>query len=125
MKIISGFFFAIPFLMSVFYRAYFAAFFIGFSMAASLVYHIYDEKIFGMLDTIAAFMLIGSNLVLCYRFKFAFPYFHFAMAFVIVAFFFYFRQTAENYRLYHSLWHVSSAMITILCILGYINGQSL
>ncbi len=120
-KTLSNLLFAVPLFMAVFFRLYYMIFFIGFVLIISSIYHIYDEKMLSWLDTAAAFALIGSNLVLVYLSRFKSPYFYMAMVFVAISFFFYFGQNSDNYSTYHSLWHISSVIITIFCILGYVH----
>ena len=119
LKTLSNISFIIPLVLAVSLKIYFMIFFIGLAMVVSLVYHVYDERRLQKIDMIAAFMLIGANLFLCYQFGFAFPYFHLALLFVAFAVYFYLKQNKNNYNLNHSLWHLSSVLITISCILGY------
>ena len=119
LKTLSNVSFAIPFVLAVLFKIYFMIFFIGLAMIVSLIYHVHDERRLQKMDMVAAFTLIGANLFLCYLFGFAFPYFHLALLFVIFAVYFYIKQNRYNYNLNHSLWHLSSVLITTFCILGY------
>lgn len=74
----------------------------------SCLFHYYKERKFRLIDTIFAWLLIGANLYSFYSKGFS-NYFWVALVFVIIGFYF----KSKN----HSIWHISSAMITILAII--------
>jgi hypothetical protein len=118
----SNFLFIIPLILALIFRIYVMAFIIALTMIVSLVYHLYREKEWVRFDRVTALTLIIANVVLCFLFKFSFPYFYLALLFVCVAFYFYLSTNRHNFQIYHSLWHLSSVIITIFCLIGYING---
>lgn len=81
----------------------------------STLYHFYDEVKYATIDKICAYGLIGYNLYSCYLSGFKQPYFALALLGIGVGFYFFFLKKKDDYE-----WHISSAIITILCILGYI-----
>jgi hypothetical protein len=121
MKGWSNFLFIIPLVFALISRVYVMAIIICLTMIVSLVYHIYREKEWVRFDRVTASTLIIANLVLCYLFRFTFPYFYLALLFVCISFYFYFNTNKKNYQVYHSLWHLSSVLITLFCLMGYIN----
>ena len=70
---------------------------------------------------IFAYVLIGTNSYLCFVSNLKFPYFPLVFVFIIIALLFYVRGSKKQYSFNHSVWHVLSAAITLLCILGYVN----
>ena len=96
-----------------------------FSLGVALfgvLYHLSREKRFFLLDTSCAWLLIATNLVLCYLGGFQAPYFWIACLFLGLALFYHYypwRRGAE-YELNHSLWHLYGALITVFCILTFV-----
>lgn len=81
----------------------------------STLYHYSDERKFGILDKICAYGLIGYNMYICYLSGFKEPYFALAVLWITIGFYFFFVKKKDDYE-----WHIASASITILCILGYL-----
>lgn len=119
-KIWSNIFFLIPLLLSIYYQIWVHSMLIFAVMVFSTFYHIKNEKKWDVVDKTAAISLISFNLYLCYLSNFRQPYFFLALFFVMVAFYFYFKQKKSNYDLNHSLWHLSSVFITVLCVVAYV-----
>lgn len=115
----SSYFFLIPFVLSLIFKVYFMSFILLAVVLASLLYHLNKEKHYKILDEVFAFILILANIYLCYLFSFSFPYFYLAIVGVVFALFFYFREKRTNYNIYHTLWHIFSVLITIICLIGY------
>ncbi len=119
-KVWSNIFFLIPFLLSTYYHLFIQSIFILAVTLFSTLFHIHNEKKWNYFDKISATLLISFNFYLLYLSYFKEPYFLLAIFFVIFAFYFYFTQKKSNYNVHHSLWHLSSAIITILCIFAYV-----
>ncbi len=120
-KVWSNLFFLIPFLFSMYYHLFIQSTLIFGVIIFSTLFHINNEKKWGVLDKTSAIALISFNFYLFYLSRFKEPYFLLAVFFVISAFYFYFKQTKSNYDLSHSLWHISSVIITILCIFAQVS----
>lgn len=118
-KVWSNVFFGIPLLLTIYYGLFIHSILISAVIIFSTFFHINNEKKWGILDQTFATGLITYNLYLCYLSDFRQPHFFLALLFVVVAFYFYFKQKKANYDLNHSLWHLSSVVITILCIFAY------
>ncbi|MCA9487622.1 MAG: hypothetical protein KC516_01535 [Nanoarchaeota archaeon] len=114
-KVWSNFFFAIPLVIALYQQLFFHSALILSVMIFSSIYHYSEEKKFGIADRIFAYSLIAYNLYLCYLANFRFPYFYLALLFVFVGFYFFFIKKKDD-----SEWHISSALITIFCLLAYI-----
>lgn len=83
-----------------------------------MLYHLSNEKKFLRLDSTSAWLLILSNLLLCYIGGFKAPYFWIAFLFLILALtYHYYLQRISQYSLNHGLWHLYGALITLFCIL--------
>ena len=117
----SHFLFIVPLIFALSFKIYVMAIIITLTMIVSFIYHFYREKNWVRLDRITALILIIANIYLCYLFSFSFPYFYLALLFVCISFYFYFNSNKEDYNIYHSLWHLSCAMITLFCLIGYVN----
>lgn len=118
-KIWSNIFFLIPLLLSIYYQIWVHSVLILSVMIFSTLCHINHEKKWAIIDQISAIALMLFNLYLVYLSHFRQPYFFLVLFFVVVAFYFYLKQRKSNYNLNHSLWHLSSVVITVLCILAY------
>ena len=115
----SNLFFLIPLILSIIFKVYFLSLALFAAIISSFLYHLSQEKHYRILDESFAILVILLNIYLCYLFNFGFPYFYLAMLFVGIAFFFYFKEKRTNYNIYHTLWHMSSVIITIFCLVGY------
>lgn len=81
------------------------------------LYHLSNENRFFAVDAISAWLLIVSNLVLCYLGDFQSPYFYIALLFLTLALFYhYYPWSKAEYDLNHGLWHLHGALITLFCI---------
>jgi len=120
LKIWSNLAFLVPFFVAVINGLLVYSFVVLVCAVVSTIYHYYDEKRFAILDMITANSLIFSNLVLSYLFNFSFPFFYVAMVFVVIAFYYFFKQHKSNKIYNHAMWHMSSVIITMMCIFGYL-----
>ena len=106
-------------MLAVSYQMYLYAVLIAAVILLSILYHMYDEHAWGNYDRAAAMMLIFTNFAVSYWAHFPEPYSMLAIVFVVIAFVFYFTDKQSSYELHHSAWHLSSAIITCLCIVAY------
>ncbi len=120
LKIWSNIVFALPLIISIYYKIYILTALIFTVSLFSVLYHFYNEKKWKLFDAIFSLLIIAYNLYLCYLSNFKFPYFHIALVFAIFSFIFYSKAHKNNYQLNHSLWHLCSSLITIFCILAYV-----
>ncbi len=117
-KLWSNLTFLVPAFCAVYFALYWYALVILTTMCISILYHYHDEHSFAELDIISANGLILCNWFACYIFGFAYPYFPVAVLFLIASVYFYIRQYMSHRLLYHALWHITSACITVCCVLG-------
>ncbi|MEK7673191.1 MAG: hypothetical protein AAB373_04880 [Patescibacteria group bacterium] len=116
-RVWSNVFFLIPLVMALYYDLFLHAGLIFAVMIFSTLFHINREKKGEGVDRFFALTLMAYNLYLIYLSGFRQPYLLLAIVLVAVAFYFYFRQK-QNYDFNHSLWHLASVAITIVCILA-------
>jgi signal transduction histidine kinase len=82
-----------------------------------IFFHLSDEKQWLLPDKTSAWLLIISNLVLCYQGHFKTPYFPIACLFLILSLFYhYFPWNKKEYNLGHGMWHLYGSLITLFCI---------
>lgn len=86
----------------------------------SLYYHHTDETALKRTDRFLAYSVIAANLYVLHLAGWKQPYFAIALTFVCIAFYFFFSGNGEKYDLYHGLWHLSSVVITLMCVLAFI-----
>jgi len=118
-NVITSFVFLIPAMFSLYYGIYWHFFIILISTTLSVLYHSSKEKDFKKLDRFFATFLIISNFYLLYLSGFPLSFTISAAFFIFVGFYFLFKSKKINYALNHSLWHFSSAIVTLLCALAY------
>ena len=111
--------FLIPLALTLLSGLYFYSAIITLSIIIALLYHLNKEKKNFHLDVILSIALITTNLYYVYLSNFKYPYFHLAVIAMIASFYFWFRAQKTNYNFNHSMWHISSVLITILCVLAY------
>lgn len=112
--------FIYPVLVGILGSLYFGAFINFCLLASSFFYHNSKEKKYLQFDFIFSILAVAYNIYLCFLFKFSPIPFGIAFIFLILGLYFYFKARKENYEKYHPLWHISCAVITISCFLGYI-----
>jgi len=110
----SNLFFVAPLFLSLYFGIFTHALIILILIILSTAFHITKEKKWENIDKIFAYLLIGYNLYLCYSSGFRTPFFLLAMLFVLIGCYFYFYKKRDDWE-----WHMSSAIITIFCILGF------
>jgi hypothetical protein len=114
--------FVLPLGVAIYFRVWPSAIVLGAVIVASFAYHFSEEKKLRRIDPFFAWLLILSNLWICYLGNFASPYFEIALLFVVVALCFYLLVQKRNEILMHSFWHFFSALITVFSILTFIKG---
>lgn len=119
-KIVTTLLFVVPLLLAIFFKLYVAVVTLSLSMLSSLLFHLNQERFFKRVDIFCSTLLIASNSYLIYLSGFKYPYFQLAMAFVALAFYFWLKEDRRRYDFNHSMWHLASIGITLLCIAGYL-----
>ena len=123
-KLWSNTFFVLPLFFSILNKLIFHSLLIIFTILSSSLYHIHDEKKYRKLDYFFATSLVLYNIYLLFLSEFKQPYFTFAMIFVILGFLVKYkakRPRKLNYNFYHSVWHLFCSLITLVCVLAFIN----
>jgi tellurite resistance protein TehA-like permease len=92
---------------------------IAIAAAVSYYYHHTDETKLKRIDRVLAYSVIAANLYVLYLADFRQPYFAIALLFVAIAFYFFFTGKDHKYDTYHGMWHLSSVVITLMCVLAY------
>ena len=111
----SNIFFVFPLILSLYYHLFAYSILILLVIIISTAYHLSNQKKFGLLDKIFAYLLIAYNLYLCYLSNFKQPYFFIALFFVIIGLYYLYIKKRDDYE-----WHLSSALITIFCVLAFV-----
>ncbi len=109
--------FIYPILFATFSGMYLGAILNLGLLVSSFLYHNSKERNFLQFDFLFSVACIVYNLYLCYLFQFAIIPFGIASVFLITGLYFYFNY--KNNNIYHPLWHVCCAAITISCFSGY------
>ncbi len=116
-KVWSNIFYFPTFLLALYWQLPVTAFFIAAVVVFGTLYHLSHEKRWFLPDAISAYLLIFTNLVLCYEGGFKAPYFWIALMFVALAFtYHYYLQQRGEYSFNHGMWHVYGSLITLFCI---------
>ncbi len=120
-KILSNAFYLVPLVLALYFHLWPTALLCFLVAAFGVRYHLHNEsRRFLLLDSLSAWSLIGTNLVLCYLGDFRAPYFWIAFLFVLLAFLYsFYLERRGHYGLNHGLWHLYGALITLFCILTY------
>lgn len=119
LKILTELLFLIPLVIALFLGLYLYSAIILCSIIVAILYHLNHEKKFFYTDVIVSLILIATNLYFAYLSDFKYPYFNLAVVSLIASAYFWFKAQKKNYDLNHSMWHISSVLITIFCILSY------
>ncbi len=120
LKILTEFIFLIPLIIAAWAGLYVYTAIISFSMAGGIAYHLYEEKKFFKLDVALSLLLISFNSYYIYLAKFPFSFFYPACVTLTLSIYFWLKAQKTKYDFNHSMWHVSSVLITIFCILAYV-----
>jgi hypothetical protein len=117
----SNLFFLIPLFVAVIYGAYWYAILLLAVLIVSFDFHFfYEANEVYYLDVIFSALLMVSNLTLLFWGHWALPYSITAVVFACIALFFYFKSSVENYYLNHSIWHVFSSGVSLLCLMTFL-----
>jgi len=114
-KVWSNFLFIIPVSIALISELYVYGALISLAAIFSTLYHLSGEQKYGLVDKMFACLVIGYNLCLCYWSKFEQPYFTIALFFVIVGLYYLSYRKKDDWQ-----WHLSSTLVTLFCLLGYI-----
>lgn len=116
----SNIFFIFPLFLAFFLKVYWYIPLLAFVMFFSMRYHFAKQKRYYPHDHIFALILIISNFYLYFSgglneiFAYLIPFF------IIMTLSFHYYRKKTMYQGLHALWHLSSALLTSLCILTYI-----
>jgi hypothetical protein len=88
-------------------------------MITSFLYHLNNEQRYVWLDMAMSFSLMAVNFYFLIASGFMLPYAVIAGAIAAVSFYFWSRAQRAEYETNHSLWHLSSVIITLCCLFGY------
>jgi hypothetical protein len=116
----SHLFFVVPLIIALSYQLYLYSLIIILVIVTSFFYHLRPRSQWHMVDRIAALTLISSNFVLFIVTSFYSPYFAAAMFFTVVGFYYFFKAINHKHYLYHTYWHLYSAIITVCSVIGYL-----
>ncbi len=120
LKIITELLFLIPLALTLWWSIYFYSAIIGLSIVSALLYHLHKEQKYFYLDVVFSVILIITNLYFVYLSSFKYPHFHLAVIALVASFYFWWRAQNKNYNFNHSMWHIAIVVITISCILAFI-----
>jgi hypothetical protein len=115
--ILSNLAFVAPLLIAVNKSAYLYALTIICVFITSCLFHLNKQKRYMLIDSFFAWLLIATNLMSFYLKGFGSIHFYAAVIFVIIGLYFRSKADKKSYRFNHSVWHIASAIITILAIL--------
>jgi hypothetical protein len=116
----SNFAFLIPLVLAIYFHVWLSTFVLIGVFSISFLYHRSEEKRFKHLDALLAWLLILSNVWICYLGKFTAPYFTIVVLLVVIALYLYFYEQKRNRILGHSFWHIFSSLITLFSILTFL-----
>jgi hypothetical protein len=120
LKAFTALLFIIPAVLTYLQGMYFYSAIILFSMVFSFLYHLHHERKYKLTDAFFSVALMLTNVYFIYRSDFISPFTEISLVIAGLSFYFWFRSHTINYNLNHSLWHLSSLLITLSCIMGYI-----
>lgn len=118
--VISNIFFVVPFVLTVIRSDLTYSLLIFLVIISSVLYHAKNKLEYLILDSVMAVILIIRNIYSFYTSVFLSAYFITALVFVFIGFWFYYKSNKEKGGLNHSLWHLSSSIITLMAVLAAI-----
>ncbi|MEK6889917.1 MAG: hypothetical protein AABX35_01890 [Nanoarchaeota archaeon] len=86
----------------------------------SIRYHFTKQKRFYLPDHIFALILIASNFYLYFSGGFNDIYATLIPFFILITLSFHYYRKKVMYQGLHALWHLFSALLTVLCLLTYV-----
>jgi hypothetical protein len=117
-KFWSNTFFLIPIGVAISQELYWYSIILGCMCVVSFLFHFYSEQKFEKLDVVLSILLMMANVVLLVLSDFSLPYTFFAVvtATLALGIYFYQKSTSKKYPLYHSVWHILSALTCLFCV---------
>ncbi len=117
----SNLFFLIPLVIALNHNIYWYSVIIFVLFIVSFDFHFFNEarEVF-YLDLIFSILLVISNFILLYLSGWQQPLTTISLSMGAVALFFYFRRSENNYSFTHSLWHILSAVVCVLCLTTFL-----
>jgi hypothetical protein len=120
-KVWSNAFYLLPFSVALYSHLLLTALLCLCVAAFGAMYHLSNEKEYAMADKVSAWLLIASNILLCYLGGFREPYFAIAFLFFCLAMFYhFFPWTKKEYSLGHGLWNLYGSLITLFCVFTFL-----
>lgn len=116
---LSNSFFLVPLTLSVLFELYIMTAIILASTVSSTLYHVSGKKLWDYTDMVLAITLITANFYLLFSYKSTFPYTYLTWLMIVLTVWLYVKGKGVKYKFYHSAWHVSSAILTAVCLLGF------
>ncbi len=115
----SNVFFLAPLLLSLYLHMYLHALSVCICIVGSTLYHRSGELKMDLTDRYSAIQLICVNMVLLALGGFQYSLVLIITAVVVLAFCFKWLAQHKNYSVWHSMWHLTSVLITLASILSY------
>jgi hypothetical protein len=113
-------FFLIPSVLALFADLPLYSLVIFFTMLSSILYHRHKQSRLFWLDCVMSVSLMLFNFSVLYRSGFRKPFLLLISLMVLISFYFWHRAHKKNYALNHSIWHLASVLITLLCLFAYL-----
>jgi hypothetical protein len=111
--------FSIPAILSFCAHLYLYSGIIVLTMLSSVAYHKMKERRLYWPDLLSSVILMGFNFVFLIRARLSLIFWLILIGMVVLSFYFWIRAHKKQYSLNHSLWHVSSVLITTYAVLMY------
>jgi hypothetical protein len=121
-KVWSNAFYLIPFFVATYFELWPTAFLCLAVGVFGTFYHLHREsQRYLWPDRISAWLLIATNVALCYLGAFKAPYFWIALLFLALALFYdFYLERRGQYSLNHGLWHLYGSLITLFSIFTFV-----
>ncbi|HUO56483.1 MAG TPA: hypothetical protein VMU27_03570 [Candidatus Paceibacterota bacterium] len=116
----SNVFYLLPLVLAIYYQLWVVAFVLLLVIASSVAFHSSGEKNYIYSDWDAAALLIIANLVLWYLSGFELFYSMAIIGLALMALSIrFFIEHHNRGGIAHGFWHLTSAAVTLLCVLSY------
>jgi hypothetical protein len=115
----SNIFFILPLYLSFALKIYWYIPLLAFVIFFSMSYHFAKQKKYYNHDHLLAILLIICNFYLFFSGGFNEIYSYLIPFFIIITLSFHYYRKKTMYQGLHALWHLSSAILTSLCLLTY------
>ncbi len=116
----SNAFFLLPLSLSLYSGLYLHALSVLICIIGSVMYHQSKETEMDLVDKYTAIQLICANCILLGLGGFKHQYVYIIIGLVVLAFYCKWLAEHKSYTLWHSVWHIVSALITVAATLSYV-----